>query len=257
MKKVLSLILCGVLLLSLAGCNEPKVLSGSVRDRLPKRVDNTVVLADQSVHKLTFRETVDITGRNFHRYIDEANCIYEFDDQDILLGFQNEYFGHSDDPSEKITKERAVEIATQHIKSVYGEVLEGYTLEPVMDTSTYFSVYFYTRHGEKDNFKGRDFLQVSVSYTGVVGNSTASWYGSIEGFDEKLVEGITFESLEPFVDKEAKAAFAENYVDSSVKEVYIEKENGKFSLEVVATVSTGGNGASVGGQLKSFSYPLE
>jgi len=255
MKKVLSLILCGVLLLSLAGCNEPKVLSGSVRDRLPKRVDNTVVLADQSVHKLTYLESRTLGGKNFNRYTDENDCIFDFDDQGILLAYENSYYGHTDDPSEKITKERAVEIATQHIKSVYGEVLEGYTAMPADDTSTYYAVDFFTYHGAEGKMRGGDSLVVSVAYDGTVNNSLASWYGSIEGFDEKLIEGITFESLEPFVEKEAQAAYPETYVDSQVRSVIIKKNNGKFELSIGAGITTCINSKEYN-NVKTFSYPL-
>lgn len=254
-KKGLKTIIGGLLiLLMVAGCAQPK--SESATAKLPKFENDKVVLADGTVKQLTFYETVDYTGTRLNHYLDENKNNYGFDQAGNLVHYTNSYYGAMLEPPDAITAEAAEEIALHHVAAIYGDVLEGYVMDPMLDTDTYYSFSFSTRHGKDGFITGWDQLFVSVAYDGTVDNSVFVHLGCLEGFDESLLDDVTKEDLEAFAAQKAKEEFSEMYSNSNVKEVYLKQMDGKYTLKVHTSVETIFNGMT-SSRLKIYLYPLE
>ncbi len=153
-----------------------------------------------------------------------------------------------------IDKDQAIEIASKHIAEFY-DLPEGYEFDYCYhnEGNIYIDVQYTLKYGVND-FISADFCSVYVGKKGQILFSRAPRPELVEGFDESLLDGITMQSLQAYVEQQASLNSEEAYQSVELQDnVWLRKnEDGSFYLLLPALVETTDGFTSI----EEFHYPL-
>lgn len=209
----------------------PKNITFTPNSKNEKASDNTEDKKEKEEKSLNYEisrnmnqeETIDV-------YKDDAQAEYRYSEDTLTGYFDPEVGWQSTKNVESISEDEAIKIAQKHAEELYGADINRYILDKVFFQNDKYTVQWYIKYG-KENFIRGPHIAVVVSVTGEV-YSSADTSRLHKGFNTSVLENITKEEIENYVEKHLKATRGDRYASFELDTVKVTKQNDRFVLEI-------------------------
>lgn len=218
----------------------------------------SVTLADRTVKSLMFDKAEEAADQSTHRtYLDESKNRFKFTESGALIAYYQNGNVEPTMATASFTAESADVIARKHIEDTYGDLLNGFHLKQTWDNGSYYAITYVKGYGAEQLVNG-ELCFVDVNYDGTIRSSNVMHFEKFAEFDTSLLNGISKEALQSYVEQKAKSEKPEYYTECIIKDIYLERNDSSFYLsihtEVLCSESQGAD--VVSGTLEVYDYPL-
>ena len=229
-------------------CKGPNILEQVVLNAENTRpeapLSREVIVCGSSI-KTVYKNTRNYTHEKFFDiYYDSENTRYKFNSFGKLVAIQISDEKVSDmlikinkGMVNKHTDDSIATIAIEYARDIFGDMVDDYNLSDVVyyEDMYNYSVVLAKNYGE-DGFVIGETIICEVFLDGTVYGCTMNCAYDLTDFNDDLVKDVSKESVESYVEKQAKALYGVAFESVEIEGIHAAKIKDRHYLEVSATV---------------------
>lgn len=188
--------------------------------------------------EIKYKNTVTFFGKkSYDVYLDKNENEYRYNKLGKLTEFKlnaETSDVNKTNASDLLTEQEAVERAREYAYLLYGDIFDGHELEwsHFSKEQHEYSFGFIKKH----KFVNVSYCFVDICTNGLLFSSDFSSYNKYDDFDESLLDDITEQDIENFVQEQIEHQYSSKCKGYEIKSMGLQKVNNKYYIDIITNV---------------------